>query len=119
SGFSVLKDGKPFLQWQGNYNRLANFSRWTVTNPRALFLGQWETRVRYTEIKLTPLSGEGKLLRGGAAAAAPLPKGTVDLLALIDPKQDGVHGEFTREVGGLLTPNGVSWARIMIPYLPP
>ncbi|HVR84326.1 MAG TPA: protein kinase, partial [Planctomycetota bacterium] len=121
SGFSVLKDGKAFLQWQGSYNRLGNFSKWTVNNPRALFLGQWETRIRYSEIKLTALSGEGRLLRAGAASAgpAPAPKGSVDLLALIDPKQDGVQGEFSKDGAGLLTPNGVNWARCMVPYSPP
>jgi serine/threonine protein kinase len=118
-GFSVLKDGKPFLQWQGNYNRLANFSKWAVRNPRALFLGQWETRIRYNEVKLTALSGDGRLLRAGAAAGAPLPRNAVDLLALIDPKLDAVNGAFSKDASGLRTPNGLPWARLMVPYAPP
>jgi len=47
------------------------------------------------EIKLTAVSGEGRLLRGGAPLAAPAPQGvSVDLLPLIDPRQDSVQGEF-------------------------
>ena len=118
-GFSVLKDGKAFLQWQGNSSRLTNFARWVVKNPRTLFLGQWENRIRYTEIKLTAVSGEGRLLRGGAPAPVTAPRGSLDLLPLIDPKLDGVQGEFTRDGAGLRTPSGIPWARIMVPYAPP
>jgi serine/threonine protein kinase len=123
-GYTVLKDGKPFLQWQGAYSRLSNFPRWEVRNSRALFLGQWSNRTKFTEVRLTPIAGEGRLLRGGSASApaavpGPAPKGSIDLLALIDPKQDSVSGEFTRDASGLLTPNGVPWARTMVPYTPP
>jgi hypothetical protein len=117
--FSVLKDGKAFLQWQGNSSRLSNFPRWVVKNPRALFLGQWENRLRYTEIKLTAVSGEGRLLRGGAAVPAPaVPKGSVDLLALIDPAKDAVKGEWTKDSSGLDCPAG-NHIRLQIPYAPP
>jgi serine/threonine protein kinase len=119
SGYTVLKDGKPFLQWQGNYSRLSNFNRWEVRNNRALFLGQWSNRLRYSEIRLTAISGEGRLLRGGAVAAPAMPKNAIDLLPLIDLKLDAVNGVFTKDTSGLLTPNGVPWARIMVPYTPP
>jgi len=99
---------------------LVIFPRWVVKNPRALFLGQWENRIRYGEIKLTAVSGEGRLLRGGAPPrGSGGPRVSVDLLPLIDPRQDSVQGEFKRDGAGLLTPNGVSWARIMVPYIPP
>jgi serine/threonine protein kinase len=122
-GFSVLKDGKPLMQWQGNLNRLGNHVRWVMKNPRTLFLGQWGTTTHYSEIKLTAVSGEGRLLRGGAPAtaakvAAPA-KGAVDVLALVDPKRDAVNGEYAKDGRTLITPAATDYARIEIPYVPP
>lgn len=44
---------------------------------------------------------------------------TVDLLALIDPKQDSVDGEWTVEGRVLVCAQKRPWARIQIPYTPP
>ncbi|MBI3855794.1 MAG: protein kinase [Planctomycetes bacterium] len=113
SGFTVVKDGKTLYTWQGNTNRLGNYQRWAVPNPRALFIGEWWNQVRYSEIRLTPISGEGTYLRGG-----PPPKNAVDLLALIDPKQDAVKGDWTTDGQGLICSAG-DHIRLQIPYSPP
>jgi hypothetical protein len=44
--------------------------------------------------------------------------GAVNLLRLIDPKQDGLDGEWAFEGGALVSP-AVPWARLQIPYTPP
>jgi hypothetical protein len=67
TGFTVLKDGQSLISWQGDYGRLSNFNRWEVRNPHTLFIGQWSNRLCYSEIRLTAVSGEGRLLRGAGA----------------------------------------------------
>lgn len=118
SGFTVQKDGKAFLQWQGAFSRLANFPKWAVKNPRALFLGHWETRIRYSEIKLTALSGDGRLLRS-LPPAVPAAKAAVNLLALVDPKREPSSGTWRLEKGILVSPVGAPTAFMQIPYAPP
>jgi serine/threonine protein kinase len=116
NGVTALKDGKPLFSWQGNTTRLGNYKNWAVPNPKALFLGQWWNTVRYMEVKLTPVSGEGRLLRGGAAP--PLPKNAIDLLSAIDPQKDAVKGTWTIEPQGLICSSG-DHIRLQIPYSPP
>jgi serine/threonine protein kinase len=116
--FTVLKDGKTLINWQGNTSHLSNFPKWEVSNPRALFLGQWESRVCYTEIRLTPVSGEGKLLRAGGAAVPTIPKNAIDLLALIDPQVDAVKGDWAKDGKGLMCAPGDA-VRLQVPYSPP
>ncbi len=115
SGITALKDGKPLFSWQGNLTRLGNYKNWAVPNPRALFLGQWWNTIRYREVKLTPVSGEGKFLRGAPVA---LPRNAVDLLAAIDPQKDAVKGTWTIEPQGLICSAG-DHIRLQIPYSPP
>ncbi len=120
SGLSVLKDGKPLFQWQGAYSRLSNFPRWEVPNKQALFLGHWQSAVKYTELRLVPVSGTGRPLRIAAPAykPPPIPKNAVDLLALVDPAKDAVKGDWTKDAEGLRCPGG-DHIRLMIPYVPP
>ncbi|HLY09598.1 MAG TPA: protein kinase [Planctomycetota bacterium] len=122
TGVSVSADGRMLIQWKGDSRRLDVWERWGVPNKKALFIASSATAYLVHQMMVTPVSGQGYFLRKPAAPGAglaPLPKGSVDLLSLIDPKLDGVQGEFTRDAAGLLTPNGVTWARIMVPYTPP
>ena len=116
NGFTAAKDGKTLVSWQGNTSRLSNFPKWDVPNPRALFIGQWWNTLRYTEIRLTPVSGETRFLRGGPPPA--LPKNAVDLLAMIDPQKDAVKGDWTSDATGLICSAG-EHIRLQIPYVPP
>jgi len=127
SGVTAMKDGKPLFSWQGNTTRLGNYKNWAVPNPKALFLGQWWNTVRYTEIKLTPISGEGRLLRGAGAASPKkaagsdpdsTPPGFVSLMPLIDVQKDTVAGTW-RMVDGKLTCDNAERAKLEIPYRPP
>jgi hypothetical protein len=115
NGITALMDGKPLFSWQGNTTRLANYKNWAVPNPKALFLGQWWNTVRYLEVKLTSVSGEGRLLRVGQTS---LPKNAVDLLAMIDPQKDAVKGEWVLDPQGLICQAG-DHIRLQIPYSPP
>jgi len=52
-------------------------------------------------------------------APRPLPPPPLDLLALVDPSVDTVHGKWTREADGLVVEAGVRAYRIQVPYEPP
>jgi hypothetical protein len=47
-----------------------------------------------------------------------LPKATVDLLPLVDPKRHTVNGAWTLEDGALVS-SGATFERVLIPYAPP
>jgi hypothetical protein len=55
---------------------------------------------------------------GGDPGPAGRPPREGDLLRLIDPKLDAIHGEWTLKEGALVSP-GLQWARIRLPYVPP
>jgi len=62
-GITFAVDGKTIVNWQGNYGRLTNGASWKVPNAKALFIGAWGSRVHFSKISLTPISGQGKKLR--------------------------------------------------------
>ena len=43
----------------------------------------------------------------------------VDLLKLIEPARDSISGGWTRDGGALVSPPGVPFARLQVPYAPP
>jgi len=63
AGVNVTVDGKVIVSFQGNYGRLTNGAGWKVPNPKALFIGGWGSRIHFTKIVLTIVSGQGKKLR--------------------------------------------------------
>jgi hypothetical protein len=65
---------------------------------------------------LTRIRVEKRLSEMDRAALSP---GAVDLLALIDLKQDAVLGEWSLENGALVSPSIKDYARVRIPYAPP
>ncbi len=120
SGLTVLRDGKPLYEWKGSTARLTNFPRWDVPNKQALFLGHWQSEVTFTHLALVSVTGTGRPTRTPPPVpkAVPLPRGTVDLLALVDPAKDSVNGSWTVAGGKLLS--GQEWfGRIVVPYVPP
>lgn len=60
---TVTADGKPVLQWKGDPSRLSVPPAWRPPNPRALFIGAENVRVRVHEAKIHFVSGPGKILR--------------------------------------------------------
>jgi hypothetical protein len=66
---------------------------------------------------LTPVSGTGVPLR--KAAAPPVAKAALDLLALVDLKKDQGSGTWRMDKGALISPVGAPTAFQPIPYAPP
>ena len=123
-GLSV--DGKKVFAyaWKGDEGRSLMPQKWDVPRPEALFVGAHGSSFRVHAMRLTAVSGTGKVLRSSPAAPPPiaLPPAAagpgVDLLALVDPAMDAVEGTWTREGGALVSPAG-EHARLQIPYVPP
>ena len=111
TGLQVTFDGKPAIRWNGDFNRLANEGFWRVPNEHALFLGAFDGGFRFTEIKLTPRSGQGRALRETSSST--------NLLALVDPVRDAVAGTWARSGDGLVNETSPGFPRILIPYLAP
>jgi hypothetical protein len=44
---------------------------------------------------------------------------SIDLLKLIDPARNSVVGHWTRQGTALVSPDGLPWARLQVPYKPP
>lgn len=63
-GVTVMLNDRPLLQWRGEYSKLSPSPVWTARDPRIpLFVGADSSRVRFSKIVLTPVSGQGKRLR--------------------------------------------------------
>jgi hypothetical protein len=62
-GVGVTVDGKKVIDWKGSYSRLSNAGELTVPNPRALFIGCFDSKWVISKLILTPVSGDGKKLR--------------------------------------------------------
>lgn len=63
SGISVLMNGKPFTSYQGDLSRLTMPGQWAGSEPGVPVFGYSDGEIRYTKISLTPVSGQGRLLR--------------------------------------------------------
>jgi hypothetical protein len=63
TGVAVTVNGATFLDWKGSPSALSLFPNWKVPDPRALFLGAFETSYRIDRLTLTPVTGDGTVLR--------------------------------------------------------
>ncbi len=140
---TVNADGRKILSWtwKEDGKRSLFQPNWDIPNRRILFLGAHGTIFRITKLTLVPVSGQGKVQRVAGSAVAPasgpgpaggppagpavplksagiVPKGAVDLLAMVDPKQDGVRGVWEARGGALITPPAID-TLLQVPYVPP
>src|SRR6185503_6591587 len=93
--------------------RLAENPAIAVPTRGTFSVGCYDTSFLIRQMMLLPVSGQGAFLRKPAAPRA------VDLLALVDPKRDGVSGDYVMDGRTLVTPAATDYARIQIPYVPP
>ncbi len=122
----VTVDGKKLIRWNADYSRCGLRVPWTVSSKEALSLCALKGSYVVSKFSLAPVSGQGRALRASAAGppvpapppAAPLPKGAVDLLVLVDPAKDAVKGVWTKDADGLTCPAG-DHIRLQVPYVPP
>ena len=60
---NVSVDGREIIDWTGEPSRLSLSDYWSTPDAEALFIGAYDCRYRVTRIGLTPLTGEGRLLK--------------------------------------------------------
>lgn len=105
-GVHVQLDGKKVFEYQGDPGSLSVGSQWVLPAKDAIFIGSWTTSFTFSKITLTPIAGQGKKLASTAAKELPLVGAnvafdkklkmlTIDLLATIDPKRDGITGAWS------------------------
>jgi len=63
SSVTVTVDERTIIDWSGSAAALAFPPGWSVTNPKALFLGSWDSVFRIDELTLTPREGSATVLR--------------------------------------------------------
>ncbi len=63
SGVTVTLDGKPLLSFPGPYSRLSPSPAYAGKDNRLLFVGAFDSRIHFSRLILSPLSGQGKKLR--------------------------------------------------------
>ncbi|HYV36427.1 MAG TPA: hypothetical protein VE988_12020, partial [Gemmataceae bacterium] len=63
---TVTVNGRPVVEWDDDFTRLAMPTTWWVPNSRALTIGSSFSPVRFSRIELKPLAGAGQALAGMA-----------------------------------------------------
>jgi hypothetical protein len=63
NGVSLTAAGRTILDWKGSPGSATVFDAWTVPDPKALFVGSFETEYRIERMTLLPRSGDGRRLR--------------------------------------------------------
>ena len=63
TGVIVSVDGKPAIQFKGDYSRLSLTSTWDMPSKEGLFIGAWNARWSISKITLKQVSGKGKVLK--------------------------------------------------------
>jgi serine/threonine protein kinase len=123
--FSVTADGRKILTyaWKGDEGRSMLPAQWDILQKNVPFIGAHGTVFHVHQMQLVVVSGKGRLLRASTPSVPAPPaveaKGAVlDVLSLIDPAVDAVHGAWTKSDEGLLTPR-TEFARIQVPVIPP
>lgn len=60
---TVSVDGRKIIDWAGDSGKLSAYRGWAVPEPRALFVGSYESGFRVQNLVLSPVSGTAHLLR--------------------------------------------------------
>jgi len=60
---TVSVEGRTVIEWKADYRKITPRRPGLVPNPSALFIGDYDTAFRITELWLTPISGSGQKLR--------------------------------------------------------
>jgi hypothetical protein len=60
---SVRVNGRDVIVWSADYSKVSKFKGWNVPDPRALFIGSFESTFRIDRLVLTPVTGGASLLR--------------------------------------------------------
>lgn len=59
----VQRNGETILDWSGDFNRLSPEPKYAVPEKRVLFLAAYESEFHISQLRLRPITGEGKSLR--------------------------------------------------------
>lgn len=123
TSLTMAIDGRNIFSWKGEHNRISGDSGIKVPNKDAMVIGCYDSKFLVSQITVTPVSGQGVFLRkpppgARGGAASPMPKGAIDLLALIDPQKDSIKGDWTSDGQGLICSAG-DHIRLQVPYSPP
>ncbi|HEX5445086.1 MAG TPA: hypothetical protein VFW87_14705, partial [Pirellulales bacterium] len=106
----LLCDGKSIVDWTGDVSRLKSTEELPYHD--RIYVGTWQARYRFTQMKLRALRDDTASEPTSALAGEP-----VDLLKRIDVARDQVDGDWKREGTALLSPRKAG-ARLQIPYEP-
>jgi len=60
---TVSVDSRKIIDWAGDSGKLSAYRGWAVPEPRALFVGSYESGFRVQNLVLTPVTGTSLLLR--------------------------------------------------------
>jgi len=58
NSLTMSVDGKSLINWKADYSKLSGETN--IPNPKALFVGNWESSYEVTQIQLVTVSGTGK-----------------------------------------------------------
>lgn len=120
----LVCDGKPLVDWTGDVSRLKPPE--PLPYDDRIYLGNWHSRYRLTQIKLRPLRGDAAEQTSPLADSSSTPpampsaapeRPATDLLKQIDLKRDAVNGDWQMVDGALISPE-VPYARLMLPPPP-
>ena len=108
---------KKIAEFDGRSTRLYKSPHMLAPNKQALYLSAFGRTDTIHSLKLTPISGQGRPLRGNSTSQ-PTSTETVDLLKLINLDQRDYRRRFRMEGSDLVTLL-VPFNRMVIPYHPP
>jgi hypothetical protein len=63
TGVRLSCDGRVVFDWKGDFRRVTPLPWWTVPNKRGMTVGSYKTSYEFSEIWITPISGQGQKLR--------------------------------------------------------
>ena len=99
----VTLNDEVIIEWRGNHSRLTRSAFTYVDDARRPYLGSHGQKLIYHSAKLTPISGEVRMLRAGDTVAQPSAD-VIDLLSKVDLRQDRLSGTWRMERGALTSP---------------
>jgi tRNA A-37 threonylcarbamoyl transferase component Bud32 len=96
-GVVVICDGKPIIDWKGDFGRLSLDPSWTVPDNKQFFLGGWGCTYRIEKLVLRPLA------KSGPSVEAPgVDEAWINMVQGLPPKKqfEAVREELTRRNRG-------------------